>query len=175
MKLLDHLEEWIVTVMLVLMTFLTFLQVVLRYVFNSGFTWALELTTLFFAVMIFVGIGYGIRVGFHIGVDALVTKLPPRAQHVTGIVVALLCLAYAGIVLYGSFQYVSKMYSVGIEMQDLPIPVWLARSVLPLGYALLVFRLGQVFWRLVTGKVKRFTLGDEAADALKLRALEEQS
>jgi C4-dicarboxylate transporter DctQ subunit len=175
MKLLDHLEEWIVTVMLVLMTCLTFLQVVLRYVFNSGFTWALELTTLFFAVMIFVGIGYGIRVGFHIGIDALVVKLPPRIQHVMGVVVVLLCLLYAGIVLYGSFQYVSKMYTVGIEMQDLPIPVWLARSVLPLGYALLIFRLGQVFWRLVTGQLKRFTLGDEAADALKLRALEEQS
>ncbi len=175
MKLLDHLEEWIVTVMLVLMTFLTFLQVVMRYVFNSGFTWALELTTLFFAIMIFVGIGYGIRVGFHIGIDALVTKLPPRAQHAMGIVVVLLCLLYAGVVLYGSFQYVSKMYTVGIEMQDLPIPVWLARSVLPLGYALLAFRLAQVFWRLVTGQLKRFTLGDEAADALKLRAIEEQS
>lgn len=175
MKLLDHLEEWIVTVMLVLMTALTFLQVVLRYVFNSGFTWALELTTLFFAVMIFVGIGYGIRVGFHIGVDALVKKLSPRSQHAMGIVVVLLCLFYAGLVLYGSVLYVSKMHTVGIEMQDLPIPVWMARSVLPVGYALLAFRLGQVLWRLLTGELKRFTLGDEAADALKLRALEEQA
>lgn len=174
MKLIDHLEEWIVALMLVLMTILTFLQVVLRYVFNSGFTWALELTTLFFAIMVFVGIGYGIRVGFHIGVDALVVKLPARAQHAMGIVVVLLCLLYAGVVLYGSVQYVTKMHTVGIEMQDLPIPVWAARSVLPLGYALLAFRLGQVLWRLATGQLRRFTLGDEAADALKLRALEEQ-
>ena len=174
MKLLDRLEEWIVTVMLVLMTALTFVQVVLRYVFNSGFTWSLELTTLFFAVMIFIGIAYGIRVGAHIGIDALVTRLPEKGQRVTAFVVVLLCLVYAGIVLFGSIQYVSKMYTVGIEMQDLPIPVWLARSILPLGYALLVLRLAQVFWRLVTGQATRFTLGDEAADALKLRATEEQ-
>ena len=56
MKILDHLEEWIIATMLAAMTFLTFLQVVMRYVFNSGFSWALELTTVFFAFMIFVGI-----------------------------------------------------------------------------------------------------------------------
>ncbi len=173
MKWLDRLEEWIVTVMLVAMTVLTFTQVVLRYVFNSGFTWALELTTLFFAVMIFVGIAYGIRVGAHIGIDALVNKLPPGARRVTGIVVVLLCLLYAGIVLYGALVYVSKMRTVGIEMQDLPIPVWMARSILPIGYALLTFRLLQVLWRIVSGQQQGFTLGDEAADALKLRAMED--
>lgn len=173
MKWLDRLEEWIVTVMLIAMTLLTFLQVVLRYVFNSGFTWALELTTVFFAVMIFVGIAYGIRVGAHIGIDALVVKLPAGPRRFIGIVAVLLCLLYAGIVLYGSIIYVDKMMTVGIEMQDLPIPVWLARSILPLGYALLILRLLQALWALVSGHAKSFTLGDEAADALKLRSTEE--
>ena len=73
MKILDRLEEWIISLMLLAMTGLTFLQVVMRYVFNSGMTWALELTTVFFAIMIFVGVSYGVRVGSHIGVDALVS------------------------------------------------------------------------------------------------------
>ena len=76
MKFLDHLEEWIISLMLLAMTALTFYQVVLRYVFNSGLSWALELTTVFFAVMIFTGVSYGVRVGSHIGVDALVKLLP---------------------------------------------------------------------------------------------------
>jgi hypothetical protein len=67
--------------MLAAMTGLTFTQVVLRYVFNSGFTWALEMTGLFFAVMIFVGISYGVRVGAHIGVDALVKLLPSPVRR----------------------------------------------------------------------------------------------
>ena len=62
MKILDRLEELIVTIMLAAMTLLTFSQVVMRYVFNAGWTWALELTTVFFALMIFVGISYGVRV-----------------------------------------------------------------------------------------------------------------
>ena len=133
MKWLDRLEAWTVAAMLLAMTLLTFLQVVLRYVFNSGFTWALELTTVFFAVMIFVGIAYGVRVGAHIGIDALVTKLPPGPRRFVGTVAVLLCLLYAGIVLYGSVIYVDKMMTVGIEMQDLPVPVWVARTILPLG------------------------------------------
>ena len=173
MKILDRLEEWIVTIMLALMTLLTFSQVVMRYVFNSGFVWALELTTVFFAVMIFVGISYGVRVGAHIGVDALVKLLPSGARRATSIVVVLLCLLYAGMVIYGSMIYVSKMQLVGVEMEDLPIPVWIVRSILPLGYSLLTFRFLQVLWALVTGKSDSLHLGDEVADAMKLKAEEE--
>ena len=167
MKILDRLEELIVVVMLALMTLLTFLQVVMRYGFNSGFPWALELTTIFFAVMIFVGVSYGVRVGAHIGVDALIKRLPSAPRRAISILVVLLCLLYAGLVIYGSWVYVSKMKMIGVELEDLPVPIWVVRSILPLGYALLAFRFGQVLWALVTGRSDSLHLGDEAADALK--------
>jgi C4-dicarboxylate transporter DctQ subunit len=172
MRWIDRLEEWIVMLMLAAMTGLTFTQVVLRYVFNTGFTWALEMTGLFFAVMIFVGVSYGVRVGAHIGVDALVRLLPAGTRRVISIGVVLLCLAYTGIVIFGAYEYVSKMKMVGVELEDLPIPVWMARSILPLGYALMAFRFLQVLWQLVTGKSDSLHLADEVADALKLRAEE---
>jgi len=175
MRWIDRLEEWIVMLMLAAMTGLTFVQVVLRYVFNSGFTWALEMTTVFFAVMIFVGVSYGVRVGAHIGVDALVRLMPPGLRRGVSIVVVLLCLAYTGIVITGAYEYVSKMKMVGVELEDLPIPVWMVRSILPLGYALMAFRFLQVLWQLITGKSDSLHLADEAADALKLKAEEAQS
>ena len=175
MKFLDRLEELIVVVMLSLMTLLTFTQVVMRYVFNSGYTWALELTTVFFAVMIFVGISYGVRIGAHIGVDALVKKLPLGPRRATSIVVVLLCLLYAGLVIYGSWVYVAKMKLVGMELEDMPIPLWMVRSILPIGFALLALRFLQVLWALVTGKSDSLHLGDEAADALKLKNEESTS
>jgi C4-dicarboxylate transporter DctQ subunit len=175
MKILDRIEELIVIVMLALMTLLTFLQVVMRYGFNSGFSWAVELTSVFFAVMIFVGISYGVRIGAHIGVDALVKKLPPGPRRATSIVVVLLCLLYAGLVIYGSWIYVSKMRMVGIELEDLPIPIWIVRSILPFGYALLALRFGQVLWALVSGRSDRLHLGNEVADALRLKSEESES
>ena len=174
MRWLDRLEEWIVVFMLAAMTLVTFVQVVLRYVFNGGFTWALELTTVCFAVMIFVGISYGVRVGAHIGVDALVKLLPSGRRRAVSILAVLLCLAYAGIVLVGSYEYVGKMKEVGIELEDMPIPLWIVRAVMPFGYTLLALRFLQVLWRLITGKSDSLDLADEAADALKLKAEEEQ-
>jgi len=46
------------------------------------------------------------------------------------------------------------------------------RSVLPLGYALLALRLVQVLWALITGRSDTLHLGNEAADALKLKSEE---
>jgi C4-dicarboxylate transporter, DctQ subunit len=170
MRWLDRLEEWIVVLMLAAMTGLTFLQVVLRYVFNSGFTWALELTTVFFAVMIFVGVSYGVRVGAHIGIDALVKLMPSGVRRAVSILVVLLCLAYTTIVIVGAYTYVTKMRVVGVELEDLPIQVWMVRAILPVGYALMAFRFLQVLWQLVTGKSDSLHLADEAADAMKLKA-----
>jgi C4-dicarboxylate transporter DctQ subunit len=172
MRWLDRLEEWIVVLMLAAMTGLTFVQVVLRYVFNSGFTWALELTTVFFAVMIFVGMSYGVRVGAHIGIDALARLMPSQLRRAVSIGIVLLCLVYCGIVLVGSYDYVSKMRMVGVELEDLPLPVWAVRSIMPFGYALMTFRFLQVLWQLVTGKSDSLHLADEVADAMKLKAEE---
>ena len=170
MKWLDKFEEWTLIVMLAAMTLLTFVQVVMRYVFNSGFTWALELTTIFFAVMIFIGISYGVRVGAHIGIDVLVAKLKPGPKRALSIFVVLLCLLYAGIVIYGSLIYVSKIYTVGVELEDLPAPIWVVRAIMPLGYALLTFRFAQILWGLFKGTRDSLHLGDEVAEAMKLRA-----
>ncbi len=173
MRWLDRFEEWAVMLMLAAMTVVTFVQVVLRYVFNQGFTWALELTTIFFAVMIFVGISYGVRVGAHIGIDALVKLMPPMVRRVVSIGIVLLCLVYAGIILVGSWDYVTKMKEVGIELEDLPVPLWIVRAIMPLGYVLLSVRFLQVLWALVTGKSTSLSLADEVADAMKLKAREE--
>jgi len=173
MKFLKRLDEWLIALLLAAMTLLTFTQVVLRYVFNSGFTWSLQLTSLMFAGMIFIGISYGVRVGAHIGVDAVVKMLPPKPRRFASIVAVLLCLLYAGLVIYGSMIYVIKMKSAGIEMDDLPIQIWIARSILPVGFILLGMRFLPILVNLVTGKSDRLHLADEVEEALKLKATEE--
>ena len=173
MKILDHLEEWIMSLMLLAMTSLAFMQVVRRYVFNTGYSWNLELTTVCFAIMIFVGISYGVRVGSHIGVDALVRVMPPGMQRASGIVVVLLCLVYVAFVLVGATEYVSKMKDVGIEFDDMPIERWQVLIIMPIGYLMVAFRFLQILWNLISGKATSLHLADEAADAMKLKAEEE--
>ena len=167
MKVLDHLEEWIISLMLFSMTALTFLQVVMRYVFNSGFSWALELTTVFFAVMIFIGISYGVRVGSHIGVDALVKLMGPGPRKMVSVLAVVLSLVYVGLVLTGSSVYVLKMREVGIELEDMSIPRWWVLAVMPLGLVLTGWRFMQLLIGLLSGRMDNLHLADEAAEALR--------
>lgn len=170
MKFIDHLEEWIISLMLLAMTGLTFIQVVLRYGFNGGFSWAFELTTVFFAIMIFIGISYGVREGSHIGVDALVRLLPSKSRRVVSIIAVLICLLYVVLVMVGAGEYVWKMKEVGIEMEDMPIQRWQVLAVMPLGFILTGWRFSQILYQLISGKTDSLHLADEVADALKLKS-----
>jgi C4-dicarboxylate transporter DctQ subunit len=168
LRWLERLEEVLVAGLMAAMTITAFIQVVARYVFNYSFVWALELNGVFFAWLIFVGMSYGVRVGAHIGIDVVVKTLRPAAARAFGMVGAVLCVVYALIVTVGGWQYVKKMYDVGIEMQDLPVAQWVPRIILPLGFALLALRFGQAFVRLWRGEETKL-LSDEAEEALKLR------
>jgi len=168
MRWLEYLEEGLIAFLMAAMTLLTFMQVVARYIFNYSFVWALELTGVMFAWLIFIGMAYGVRIGAHIGVDAAVKLLGKGAARVVSSIAAVLCIVYALIFAFGGYQYVRKMYDIGILMQDIPIQSWIPRVILPIGFALLAFRFAQVLWRLASGQ-EAHLLGDEAEDALKLK------
>jgi C4-dicarboxylate transporter DctQ subunit len=165
---LARLEEWLISFLLAAMTLVTFAQVVARYVFNYSFVWALELTTFLFGGLIFLGMSYGVKKGAHIGVDALVKVLPPKAARVFAILATLLCLVFSVIVFIGGWQYVSKMYQIGILAQDIPIGQWIPRVVIPVGCAFLFLRFGHILLQLLQGKDVSL-LGDEAQDALRMK------
>jgi C4-dicarboxylate transporter DctQ subunit len=173
MRWLDRLEEWIVISMLAAMTGLTFLQVVLRYVFNSGFTWALEMTTIFFAVMIFVGISYGVRVGAHIGVDALVKLMP---SPVRGAACPLWRAGLPGLRRH-HHQWLAGLRAedeVGRHRTGRPADSDVDRArrdAAGLCAAHLALSC-RCCWNLITGKSDSLHLADEAAEALKLKAEE---
>ncbi len=167
-KIVDRIEEGVIALLLTTMTLIAFIQVVARYVFNYSFVWALELLTFLFAWLIFLGMSYGVRVGGHIGVDVVVKSLSPAKARAVSIAATLLCMVYAAIVFYGGWIYVAKMVEIGIMGEDIPIPQWVPRLILPIGFAFLFFRFGQLLYQLVTGQEVHL-LGDEVKEALKLR------
>lgn len=166
-KIINTVEELAIALLLAAMTLVTFVQVVLRYLFNAGFVWAQELTIFLFAWLVLFGISYGVRVGAHIGVDLVVKKLPPKAAKVTAYVALGLCLLYAALLFKGGWDDISLLLLIGIEAEDLPIPLWVAKLILPLGFGLLFLRFAQALWRLFTGKDTGIHLADEVDEAIE--------
>jgi C4-dicarboxylate transporter DctQ subunit len=160
-RAVNAFEEGFIALLFAGMTLVTFSQVVARYVFNTGVVWALELTVYLFAWLVLFGMSYGVKVHAHLGVDAFAKLFSSRAQRVLGLLAVAAGLVYGAILLTGSWQYVSKLFKIGIESEDLPIPQWVPMAILPIGVALLMFRLAQVGWRIWRGQQVSL-LGDEA-------------
>ena len=138
--------------LLALMTVLTFVQVVLRYVFNTGLVWSLEATTYSFAALVLIGMSYGVRTKTHIAVDLFTRKMPKRVRYYVGLLAIAICVAYAAMMLYGSSVFVNRLYVLGNHARDIAAPKWLLTATMPLGFALLGYRFLEAGWRLLRGE-----------------------
>jgi C4-dicarboxylate transporter, DctQ subunit len=165
-RVVNELEEGVIALLFAAMTLVTFSQVVARYVFNAGFVWALELTVYLFAWLVLFGMSYGIKVHAHLGIDAFVKLFSSPVQRIFGLLAVAAGLIYGTIMLIGSWDYVAKLFQIGIESEDLPIPQWVPMAILPIGVALLLFRLAQAGVRIWRGE-QRSLLADEARHTIE--------
>lgn len=144
LRALDRFEEYLTAALLAAMTLVTFTQVVLRYVFDSGLIWALEATIYLFGWLVLVGISIGVRTNGHIAVDFVSERLPPRGQRILALVAVALSLVYTALMFYGGWTLVVQLRVFGSLAQDIPLPRWVLLSSLPFGFALLGLRIVQV-------------------------------
>lgn len=182
-EVVNRIEEGLISFFFATMVLITFVQVVLRYVFNEGFVWALELTTYCFAWMVLIGISWGVKINTHLGVDAFVKLFPGKLQRLLVLFGCLCCIAYAAILLVGAWDYIYKIFRIGIPTEDLyvpralvelftgaedyeewPIPRWIPYAALPIGMALLLFRFIQAFWLILKGERASLISGHEAEE-----------
>jgi C4-dicarboxylate transporter DctQ subunit len=168
MRIINRAEEAIICILLVAVTLLVFADVVMRFGFNTGLMWSQELTLHMSAWFVLFGASYGLKVGSHIGMDAFVKLFPANGRRLLTGLGTILALIYCYLVLYGSWIYLAKMKKIGITMEDLPIPVWIANGMLFVGFVFLTVRLLILFWGVITGKTDSFKHADEAKESLEL-------
>lgn len=189
-RLVNEFEEIAIAALLGLMTLLTFANVVARYVFESNILWALEATTYLFAWLVLFGVSYAVKISAHLGVDAVINLFGPRTQKILALLSVTACLLFAGLLLYGGWEYWSKFYTKlsFLEVEDIPFPVWLQSItglvedgeatyenlprfipyfILPFGMALLVFRYLQAAWRILKGEQCMIIASHEADEMME--------
>jgi len=144
---LDRLEEVFMALALAFMTILTFIQVILRYIFGTGWVWSLEATTYTFAWLVLIGMSYCVRTRAHIAVDLVIDRLPAALRRTVVLVAIGLCVLYCGFMIYGGAIFVDRLMVLGNDARDIPAPRWLLTSILPMGFGLLAFRFLQLGWQ----------------------------
>jgi len=168
LKVLDHLEEWLITFLMGAATLIIFAAVIHRYasgfavpvvqdwLLGLDFGWAQELCIIMFVWMAKFGAAYGVRTGIHVGVDVLINNLSERWRR--GFVLFGLLAGATFTALVGSFgaNFVWHIAHTETTSPDLEIPVWIVYLAIPLGSYLMCFRFLQVAWAFLrTGELPR--------------------
>ena len=114
----------IATVVLALIAFVTFCDVVARRVFNSGFTFTVEFTELSMALIVFLGVGLVTHQRGHIVVDVVTLRLRDHARIWLGLIANILSLAYVVTMVWRMWLQAAFVYSKGDMTPIWNVPLW---------------------------------------------------
>lgn len=146
-RIVDEIEETFIAIILGAMTLITFINVVMRYGFNSGLIWGLEMTLILFAWLVLFGVSYAVKKTANLGVDAVLNIVPAGPRRIMTLIAAAVCVLYALLLMKGAWDYWANFanlpqttgrwfptgfeemsrtsYRSWYEMVDTPMPDWL--------------------------------------------------
>ena len=180
LKVLDRLEEVLISFLMAAATAIIFAAVVHRYAAGISFlypimieidmAWAQELCIIMFVWMAKFGAAYGVRTGIHVGVDVLINRMdtPLRSRFIIfGLLAGALFTGIVGslgaVFVWENGLHYFSFKALGLDMgqlyegpitPDLEWPTWIVYSAIPLGSSLMCFRFLQVAWAFVkTGEL----------------------
>lgn len=133
-------------------------------------TWANAFSMACFAWLIFFCMSYGVRIGGHIGVDALIKKFNTPTQRLFAYIGLGVCLTYAAIMMVASIEWVHRFYELKTEAEDLyqlGILKWHITIMVPIGFGLMILRYLEIGYKIFTHQQDTLGLADEAKDAVE--------
>jgi C4-dicarboxylate transporter DctQ subunit len=158
MKVLDHLEEWLIALLMGGATLVIFVAVVHRYaaglpipyvqdwLLALNVSWAQELCIYMFVWMAKFGAAYGVRTGVHVGVDVMINQLSVRTRAKFIFFSLFAGALFTGVVASFGATFVWQLAHTDQTSPDMELPMWLVYLAIPCGSGLMCFRFLQVAW-----------------------------
>lgn len=98
------------------------------------------------AFIAFLGIAYTHRLGGHIRMDIVISRLHGRALWFAELLSVILMLAVTLVLIYGSYLHFWRAYDIGDSSLDINLPTWPAKLVVPFALTVLALRLLLHLW-----------------------------
>lgn len=152
-----RLEEWTLTMTLLGLAGIAFVQVFFRYVLNISFPWFEELGRYLGVFITFLGASLGVKYGVHFSMDLVVTHLPRRLSHLVQAATNLTCLSLFAAVVYYSVVLCARMRGYETTTPTMELPMWWAYAPIPFFSAIMVWRFGVKAW----DQLKAMSAGSE--------------
>ena len=139
----DHLEEVILVILMSAATLIVAAQVFTRFVTKTPLPWSEELARYMFLWLVWLGSAYATKERRHIRIDVLVNRLPQIGQKACTIITTIIWIIFVIFMVYISFILTSSVAAGGQTGTGSGLPMWIPYSSIPVGMALMLFRLLQ--------------------------------
>lgn len=143
MKILDWLEEIISAICLVVMTALTFANVVSRYVFSASFSFSEEITSYLFVFLSLLGTSIAAKRRAHLGLTILTDAVKPSVRKALAVVSYGLATIFSATLLYYGILMVRNQRMLGQVTAAMQWPEWIYGSFVPVGAVFVTIRFAQ--------------------------------
>jgi TRAP-type mannitol/chloroaromatic compound transport system permease small subunit len=129
------------SIILLLMIFNVFLDVILRYFFNWGSIALQEAEWHLFSIMFLFGIAYALNDDAHVRVDFIYDNVKTKTKAYINIFGTIFFLIpFSLLLIYGSYEFVTDSYFYS-EISEDPGGLyyrWLIKAMIPLSFAVLI-------------------------------------
>lgn len=136
----EYLEISLCVILMAAMTFLIFIQVVMRYVFSNSLSWSEELARYIFIWLIYLGISYGCKIIKHIKIDAAMYLFPKKIRPYIAIIGDVIFFAFAIYIMVTGFQLCGMQIKLGKTSPAMQLPFQYVYAAPPVGFALAAIR-----------------------------------
>lgn len=131
--ILSRIEEVLCVIALVIMTVLTFTNVVARYVFSASFSFSEEITTYLFVLLSLLGSAVAARRKAHLGFTALIDIVPENVRRIFHAISFLLATLFSSALFVFGMKMVYSQMSRGQVTAGMQWPEWIFGAFVPLG------------------------------------------
>ena len=132
-EILGKLEDIICAICMIIMTSLTFANVIARYVFSASFSFSEEITTYLFVMLSLIGSAAAARRKAHLGFTAILDLFPAGLKRAIQTMSYALATAFSAALFWYGISMVQSQIFHGQVTAGMQWPEWIFGSFVPLG------------------------------------------
>ncbi len=139
-RLIATLEKYLLTVTLMTMLFLSFIQVILRDFFNSGLSWSDVLVRYMVLWIGFMGASLATKDDRHLRIDAFNKVFPKKIIPLVDLFVAFSCIVVGAFLTHAAYVFMISEQEGGKTLFADSLPAWYLLVIMPFGFGMITFR-----------------------------------
>lgn len=147
-----NFELVILAGMLIVMSVLSFANVIMRYCFHNALSWSDEVCCYCLALSAFFALPCAVRFGVSIKVDTFTTMIPKNIQKILGLICDVIMIVFLVWLLKGSAEIAGNAAKVKQASPALGIPIANLYWMMAFGIALAIVRYIQLIYKVLTNK-----------------------